>query len=185
MIVRFDVRPMGLYHFMSEAADRKDKKSDYLRPSMPLPSQSSVLGFMRHLGLVRSGALSADGDIPDRDFAAAKVGSGSFLNKENDERNYGEIASVGPVCLVRDNSTLVPAGNDVFARNESPALPCWEQFEGKFGDGEVTRDQLLLLKGYHAKKDVPRFYWQAEGKIAPESPHWIRPGSRPALGRAE
>lgn len=177
MIVQFDLKPRGLYHFMAEGYKKEGAGSDYLRPSLPVPPQSAVLGFLRHLGLVRSGLIGLDGGLRDREEAVARVGSGSFLHLEDGEATYGDIQRVSAVSIAHRGTTFSPAGYDVL--NGSSEVT-WVRAEASFADGSSERTGLAMLKGYEAKSGWADL-WQHGGEPAVDSAAWIHEGRRPAL----
>lgn len=118
------LKPLGKYFFGSDMTfsvagkdEYYEEYSSYIIESMKFPQQTSLLGMLRYLLLVKSpNVFSREKNrIIDRDAAKDLIGKSGFSVRPGHHRvSFGKINSLGHCKLVKDGEFYEPVPKDYY-----------------------------------------------------------------------
>lgn len=122
-----ELTPLGNYYFGSENTFSTTDKAEtgkisvnYLVRSRMFPQQSTLLGLMRYIILLKNNALQSKPSVKE-----ALVGNKSFQGIEHEApETWGTILNISPLFITRHDKKYLVAGQDhQFYKNEKETIP--------------------------------------------------------------
>lgn len=122
-----ELTPLGNYYFGSEntfsttdKAETEKTSVNYLVRSRMFPQQSTLLGLLRYIILIKNNALQSD--APTRE---AFIGNKSFQGIEHEApKTWGKILNISPLFITNNHKKYLVAGQDYqFYKREEQITP--------------------------------------------------------------
>lgn len=154
------IKPIEHFFFGVEKVGNLGNRKPYYLETTEFPQQTSILGLLRYVILLKEGKLSKDfSSDPD---VIKLIGSDSFPG--NSETGYGKIKSLSPVFILDNSNTAY------FARPQD-----WEyRFVKKdtgckvcYGSDENELDFVPYLDGYNAKEGIEPYLISLKNESIP------------------
>lgn len=154
------LKPIEHFFFGVEKVGNLGNRKPYYLETTEFPQQTSILGLLRYILLLKEGKLGKDfSSDPD---VIKLIGSDSFPG--NPVTMYGKIKSLSPVFILDNNNMAY------FARPQD-----WEyRFVKKdagckvcYGSDENEHKFAPFLDGYNAKDGIEQFLISSKGKSIP------------------
>lgn len=149
--------PLGKYYFGSEntfnAPDKGDSTKvsvNYLVRSRMYPQQTTLLGLMRYVLLLKYNLLHASHTEKEK-----RIGKTSFRGADpGSTTNWGMIQSISPLFLQSAHRKYVVAGYDVqlYKKNNETALVRLQASDRQGASTSYSTGSFSLLTGYDAKQ---------------------------------
>jgi CRISPR-associated protein Cmr3 len=156
------IKPIEHFFFGVEKVGNLGNRKPYYLETTEFPQQTSILGLLRYVLLLKEGKLGKD--ISTDSDVVGLVGKQSFNAFPDKELDYGKIKSLSPVFITDENNTAY------FAR----PLDWQYQFVKKdmgcrvsYGADGCTPGFVPFLDGYNAKEGIDPYLISSKGESIP------------------
>jgi CRISPR-associated protein Cmr3 len=154
------IKPIEHFFFGVEKVGNLGNRKPYYLETTEFPQQTSILGLLRYILLLKEGKLGKDlSSDPD---VIKLIGSDSFPG--NPETGYGKIKSLSPVFILdNSNTAYFTRPQDwgyQFVKKDSGCKVC-------YGSDEDELDFVPFLDGYNAKDGIDQYLISSKGDCIP------------------
>lgn len=155
------IKPIEHFFFGVEKVGNLGNRKPYYLETTEYPQQTSILGMLRYVLLLKEGKLGVKDFATDNEVIKI-IGSDSFPG--NPITGYGKIKELSPVFILDNSNTAY------FTRPQD-----WEyQFVKKdtgckvcYGSDENELDFVPFLDGYKAKDGIDKYLISSNGNCIP------------------
>jgi len=154
------IKPVEHFFFGVEKVGNLGNRKTYYLETTEFPQQTSILGLLRYILLLKEEKLSKDFSS-DHDVIKL-IGSDSFPG--NPKTGYGKIKTLSPVFIVDSSNTAY------FARPQDWGYQFIKKDVGCkvcYGSDNTKLDFMPFLDGYKAKDGIEQYLISSKGESIP------------------
>jgi len=157
------IKPIEHFFFGVEKVGNLGNRKPYYLETTEFPQQTSILGLLRYILLLKEGKLGKKDFATDSDVVDL-IGKQSFTAFPPQELEYGKIKKLSPVFILdNSNTAYFTRPQDwgyQFVKKDTGCKVC-------YGSDENELDFVPFLDGYKAKDGIDQYLISSKGDSIP------------------